>query len=183
MVIIFPFASKAENHDKRHEIIWLDKEPKIFNKGFADMQERLEDEMKKTRSIFWRVLKVFVVEKEIVYDEEKHKVFVNIKARADKKTNNRRACNALISKAKKVLFGENHMEGLKKFFPGVEEKDLAYLMAFKTSIETLGVEDGKTGNLLVIDADEDEEDIPENAIVSKTINCRSELFSNGTYSN
>jgi hypothetical protein len=161
------FASQAIAAPR---IIWLTsgKGKDTFARGFAKMEDKLASEKKRTRGLLWDVLHVYVDEQKVTFDNENFKVIVKMRARARKEYNSNTTCQALVTKARTVLFGSSALASLLEYFPGIKEEDLRYFVYLQGTVETYMDKGGKDSEEL----DPKETPDPKKAIVSATTNCR-----------
>ena len=146
-----------------------------FEQGLSTMRQRLAAEEEDTREILWEVLHVYTDSQQVTYDDKKFKLYVVMQARAEEKYNTNQNCSALISKAKKVVFGGAVKENLLKTFPGVLLEDLRYFIHFRGYVDTLVVKEAESGEIETVEPDEPY-DFNAVSIVKSTY-CRNSVLS------
>ncbi len=168
----------AHNLNAKAEVLWLDDPAKktIFEKALADLEKNYISAEAHTRRMMRSVLGIYVDDLSLEYDENKYKIFVDMRARVVLSKNVPKSCKALISKSKKQLFGTGVKEKLLEYFPSVDEKDLRYFIKFRGEVTTYAVK-GHGGEVKQVDMEEDIADMPVGAEVIKRIMCTNSVLS------
>ena len=160
------------------KVLWLDDPQKrtLFEKVLSDMKKTFVDTEKRTKRTMMHVLNIHVDKQKIHYDESKHKIYIDMFARVSKARNLPKYCKALVSKAKRTLFGTAVKEKLLALFPSVDEKDLRYFIKFRGRLDTYGIV-GADGSSSPVSTAIAFDDIPSRAEPIKTTRCTNNVLS------
>lgn len=160
-------------------IIWLTngKGKNTFERGFSQMKDKLAKEKKRTQGLLWDVLKIYVDDQQVTFDDQSFKINVKMHARASKEHNTNTTCQALATKARTVLFGSSAVTALLEYFPGVKQDDLRYFVYLHGKVETFAEKNAKAA------AEIDPEDTPDpdKTVVVATTTCRVNAVSEKAY--
>lgn len=160
------------------KVLWLDDPSKrsIFEKGLYSLTKRFEESETQTVRTMKNVLDIYIDKQSVHYEDDKHKIFVDVFARVSRHKNVPKSCRALISKAKRVLFGTAVKENLKSQFSSIGDKDLRTFIKFRGKVETYGIKNSR-GKMSPISPKIELDDLPSQARPIKTIMCTNNVLS------